>query len=242
MKKFILLITIVLFSANAYCQDSGWAFGAYLTPSYSFRTLKSLNSTGNDTLKKLNSADQASGKFDFGLRLAVNISHHWRATIGVAYSTKGYITNMSADTTGPGQAKNTISIPQYNRYTFVEVPVYITYKMGDSSFNFGIVAGIANSFLMQYTQDVRIYDNQVTPFNPVSYSGSDLSANNYATYHISLLLGLEFGFKVSDNFNIFAQPNYRLSFTNFFPSPGLGDQLQGNLYNFGLSVGADYKF
>ena len=150
MKKLLLVLSLLIFSIKAFSQDSGFVFGAYITPTYSYRTLKATSSAGNDTLKKANAADQASGKIDFGIRLSANISHHWKITVGAAYASKGYLTNLTADTVNtysPGNAKNTITIPQYNRYTFIEVPVYVTYKMGDSSFNFGIFAGIANSFL-----------------------------------------------------------------------------------------------
>ena len=242
MKKLLLVLSLLIFSIKAFSQDSGFVFGAYITPTYSYRTLKATSSAGNDTLKKANAADQASGKIDFGIRLSANISHHWKITVGAAYASKGYLTNLTADTVNtysPGNAKNTITIPQYNRYTFIEVPVYVTYKMGDSSFNFGIFAGIANSFLMQYQQDVRIYDNQVTAFNPVNYTGGDLSTNYYSTYHISLLLGVEFSYKISESVSIFAQPNFRYSFTNALPTNGL---LDANLWNLGVSLGADYIF
>ncbi len=244
MKKLLLLLTLLIFSFKAFSQDSGFVFGAYITPTYSYRTLKATSSAGNDTLKKANAADKASGKIDFGIRLSANINHHWKITVGAAYASKGYITNLTADTLSKvGNAKNTISIPQYNRYTFFEVPVYITYKMGDSSFNFGIFAGISNSFLMQYQQEVRTYDNQITPFNspPTNYpyTGADLSANYYSTYHISLLLGVEFSYKISQSVSIFAQPNFRYSFTNALPTNGL---LDANLWNLGVSLGADYIF
>ena len=245
MKKLLLVSALLIFSLNAFCQDSGFVFGAYLTPSYSFRTLKSTGSGGADTLKKANAADQASGKVDFGIRLSANLSHHWKLTVGAAYATKGYVTNLTADTLklGGGGSKASATIPQYNRYTFVEVPIYITYKMGDSAFNFGILAGIANSFLTQYIQDVRVYDNQVTPFSSpptnYAYTGADLSNNNYSTYHISLLLGFEFSYRVSESFSIFAQPNFRYSFTNALPTNGL---LDARLWNAGVSIGADYRF
>ena len=253
MKKFFLTIGLIIFSLHLFAQDSGFVIGAYITPSYSFRSIKAVSSAANDTLKKANSVDRASGKVDFGIRLSANLSHHWKATVGLAYATKGYTSNMTVDTYSLSGVKNTIGVTQYNRYTFIEVPVYLTYKMGDSNFTFGILAGISNSFLTQYQVDVPTYDlpSHTLSRNPVTLSGSDLSSNNFTTYYLNILVGVEFSYRISESFNIFAQPNFRYSLNNMFPGPGgtglpagngTSDLLDGRLWNLGLSLGADYRF
>ena len=243
--KNLLLIIMLLVCGKAFSQDSGWVFSLYTTPSYSFRTLKASGAGGNDTVQKLNAIDKGVVKFDIGLRIAKNLGRRMRFTIGLAYTSKGYESNVTIDTPSVGTTQYKTNVIQYNRYTFIEVPVYLTYKICDSVFKLGIIGGVANSFLNQYSVDIPTYDYSTRNLirEPVVYSGADLTSNNIATYHLYLLFGIEVGYQISDHFNLFAQPNVRYGLTNFWPGGTQNwNNVDGRLYNIGASFGFDYKF
>jgi hypothetical protein len=247
MKHFLILFALLL-SVNAFSQDSGWVASFYVTPSYSFRSLKASSPGGNDTVQKLNAIDKGVLKFDIGLRIAKNLGRRIRFTAGISYATKGYESNVTIDTpsydvVSPVHYKT--KVIQYNRFTFIEVPVYLTYKVCDSGFKLGIIGGITNSFLSQYSIDVPTYDFQsrnLVRDAPV-LSGADLTTNNIPTYHLYLLFGIELGYQISEHINLFAQPNIRYSMSNFWPGDIKGfSNVDGRLYNIGASFGFDYKF
>lgn len=237
MKRYILL-AILLCSFKAYSQDSGWVFSVYATPSYSFRTLKPAKTSLIDSN---NAKDVADIKFDLGIRLGYNISKRLKISFGVAYASKGYSTNFDLDTSfRPNKAKKYTPAIQADRYNFIEIPLYLTYKIVDNDFKLGIVAGVSNSFLIKHQTDIPVYNDPDIEIKTLS------DTSNIGAYHVSLLLGLEVGYKVSEHINLFAQPNYRYSFTNFMPLSLIPHNpypnATGNLYNIGVTFGMDYKF
>lgn len=116
----------------------------------------------------------------------------------------------------------------YQKFSFLEVPVVLRYKLFDKAVDFNLVGGLSYNMLM---------DNSVYTFNEgEKYFVGETDGMNPVSVSSSLGMGMEYSFSEKLSFNI--EPTLRYYLNPFSNMSGS----ESHPYSFGLFSGLSYKF
>lgn len=257
MNKNTLLIAFLLlastFSArsqdtSAASNESFFSIGAYVTPTFSYRTMKALEESGKSFVDEANKNDMPSLLFEIGGRVNLRLGNRFRLTTGAMFSQKGYQSKKELTDTITHQPVQH-DVRGYTTYNFIEVPVLLSFAVSkDSNKTFYIVGGISNGFLLKRIHQEPFYNSiDKTLYFPdqedVISNEDEFIARGYNSFQLAYMVGLEGNFKISDKVSFMVQPHFKQFITPVqTKDKGIGKLVQGNLYSVGISFGVDYHF
>lgn len=257
MNKNTILITFLLLisSLTVKSQDTSstgnasvFSIGAYITPTFSYRTMKALEESGKTFVDMANDNDMPTLLFELGGRANLMLGNRLRLTAGAMYSQKGYQSKKELKDTITGETVNH-DVRGYTTYNFLEVPVLMSFAVSkDSSRAFYIVGGISNGFLMKRIHQEPFYNSVSKELyfpdeEDVISEEEDFAARGYNTYQLAYIVGLEGNFMISDKVSLMVQPHFKQFITPVqTKDSGIGKLVQGNLFSVGFSFGMDYHF
>lgn len=234
-----------------------WYLEMFGSPDYVIKT-----TTGSDNnaafLAKKDSSEMMRGGFTVGARLSKNLNDNILLKAGIQFSqlneklslrrenerrvitvvTIKTVTDASGNVSTVSDTSTIIQIGyvesnSYNYYRNIELPISLSYEMGNKNFKTAINAGVIVNLASWYKGKVLDTSFQMVNVNP--------KENDGITKHsvgLSLYGSISFIKPVNDRADIFAEPYFRYSLS----------KLQNTAYNFsqrfsalGLTLGIRYK-
>lgn len=137
---------------------------------------------------------------------------------GLIYSRKGYIW---AKYTGRDLNGNTFPVKITETINFLEIPIRVTYHLGDDSKAY-LVGGLTNDIFL--SSKVKVTDGSYQPNEPEKRK-----------YNLGVNIGFGYDFKVSESLTIGVEPNIKLQSMPYLATVTL-TEAKRYLYTIGLSV------
>ncbi len=234
-----------------------WYLEVYTSPDYIIKKV-----TGSDNnaafLAKKDSSETMKGGFTFGARLTKNLNDNFLLKAGIQFSqlneqlsllrenerrvitvvTIKTVTDAGGNVSTVSDTSTVIQIgyvesKSYNYYRNIELPITLSYEMGNKNFKTAINAGVVINLASWYKGKVLDTSFQMVNVNP--------KENDGITKHsvgLSLYGSISFIKPINERADIFAEPYFRYSLS----------KLQNTAYNFsqrfsalGLTLGIRYK-
>jgi hypothetical protein len=137
-------------------------------------------------------------------------------------------TRYTSDVFDPVKAElNYIDNSLRQNFSYLELPVFVRYKLVDKTLDFNIVGGISSNLLVS---------NTVSAGTGVKYQVGETQGLNNITFSSSLGMGMEYNF--SDKLSLNLEPTFRYYFNPFGSITGI------NIHpvSFGIFSGFSYRF
>jgi hypothetical protein len=220
--------------------------GFSFSPDYAYRSLST--SSNEETVKQIissrNSYEAPRLGFTSGLNVAYLISPKWSIDLGVHFSRKGFVTNLSnlvsgdiidprkgfisssSNTESPNALKIIYSI------NYLDLPVRAIYTFSKSKLNWQVGIGVCTSFSL-YTTGYIIskYPTEKT------YRRRQRYANYYEPIMVSPIVSVGAEYKISNKFILRAEPTFKYALNPVYDS-----NIEQRLWSAGLNLSCYYKF
>lgn len=234
MKRIVYLLLFISNIAIAQNEDTApdkksynkFLIGLSASPDYTYRTLSSDGSLNSDAIKDYrNETEKSKIGYTFGLNFNYNFSRKFGLITGVLFSKKGYKTDVGVLTFGDQthlrryiRAPNDPRFPQtteliYNHY-YLDIPLKVTYKMGQGKIRFIGGLGITTNILIKSTSKIfSEYQNGDKEESTRSISGTFNQLNLSSV----ISFGVERNFKNKHVIRI--EPNFNYGLLKIIDSP-----------------------
>lgn len=139
------------------------------------------------------------------------------------------ITRFTNDVFDPGKAElQYINNSVHQSFSYLEVPVFVKYKLLDKGIDVNIIGGLASNVLVN--------NSVYTPVNGEKYQIGETENLNNLIFSSSLGMGMEYN--VSGNLSLNLEPTLRYYLNPFSQITGM----KVHPYSFGIFSGLTYKF
>lgn len=234
-----------------------WYLELYASPDYVFKKTYAAESNTSFLAKK-DSSETMRGGFTLGARISKNITENILLKAGVQFAqmneklslrrenerrvitvvTIKTVTDASGNVSTVSDTSTVIQIGyvesnSYNYYRNIELPVSLSYEMGNKNFKTAINAGVILNIASWYKG--KVLD---TTFQMVNVSPKENDGIAKHSVGLSLYGSISFIKPVNEQTDVFAEPYFRYNIS----------KLQNTAYNFsqrfsavGLTLGVRYK-
>src|SRR5688572_885079 len=234
MKKLLIILASAPLLANA--QDSlatsksqVFSFAFYLSPDYSFRTLKNNDgsSSSDFVIKARNSIETGKPGFTTGISTKVNGSKRVSGETGLYYSTMGYkIGELTLDYQQPDPGLPTKMRSAVN-FHYISIPVKLNFTAGNGRPRFIAGAGLAANFLLKESEKFTL-----TYADGSERNKKESSTHDYKKFNISSLTSIGFEYKLKEKIFLRAEPTLRYGLLKIIDTP-----VTEHLWSIGLNMG-----
>jgi len=228
---------------SAKTKTSKFSIGVAVSPEMGYR---SINPTSkgkkNDFFMNvgkpmLDSLESPKICYSLGIYSTYQLSKRFSLELAVYYANKGYKIDEIKFTTVTNPDDGGVGSVFYN-YRYVDVPLNVNFYIINKKVKLFLSTGLTANVLINKKTVISSDEFDVSTMNERNKPTRD----NIAPFNISFNGSLGLEYELSNHFTLRLQPHYQRFLTTIDTSKWVDDEYTIKLYNYGIRLGASYRF